>query len=273
MILVPHQDDEILMAAGLIYELRQRDLPLSVVMATNGDYECKDHSKGEARLRESLAGLHLLGVPEEDFIILGYADTGMEAEVSFLTGLLHESDEYRVHPSACGCETYSLPGHDEWHRQVFGEHGPYHRKGFVSDLKSLLETKLPNRIFTTAPFDLHGDHDALFCFLEEVLKELSVEKGYEPQVYCGVIHSCAGDDVWPPREMARFSCPKGLWEKMRFSWEDRYILELPEELSPKAGSENLKYRALCMHETALEPDAVDFLMAFIKEEELFWRMQ
>ncbi|WP_278278155.1 hypothetical protein [Blautia argi] len=39
------------------------------------------------------------------------------------------------------------------------------------------------------------------------------------------------------------------------------------------GSKNLKYQALLKHETALEPDAREFLMSFIKNEEIFWRMR
>ena len=36
---------------------------------------------------------------------------------------------------------------------------------------------------------------------------------------------------------------------------------------------NLKYQALLKHETALEPDAYEFLMAFIKDEEIFWKVR
>ena len=35
---------------------------------------------------------------------------------------------------------------------------------------------------------------------------------------------------------------------------------------------NLKYQALSCHITALKPDAVAFLYAFIKNEELFWEI-
>lgn len=39
------------------------------------------------------------------------------------------------------------------------------------------------------------------------------------------------------------------------------------------GINNLKYQALLKHETALEPDAYEFLMAFIKDEEIFWKVR
>ena len=53
----------------------------------------------------------------------------------------------------------------------------------------------------------------------------------------------------------------------------RVSLPMPEALTTAKGRENLKYQALCQYETALEPDAVEFLMAFIKDEEVFWKLQ
>ena len=41
----------------------------------------------------------------------------------------------------------------------------------------------------------------------------------------------------------------------------------------RRGINNLKYQALFKHETALEPDAYEFLMAFIKDEEIFWKVR
>ena len=55
MVIVPHQDDEILMSAGVIRVCEQNNVPYTVVMVTNGDYGCIDYSKGYARLKESLA--------------------------------------------------------------------------------------------------------------------------------------------------------------------------------------------------------------------------
>lgn len=62
MIIVPHQDDEILLSAGVIYEAVKSGISIHVVMVTNGDYRCSDYSIGRARLKETLQGLRLLGV-------------------------------------------------------------------------------------------------------------------------------------------------------------------------------------------------------------------
>ena len=93
MVIVPHQDDELLLTAGVLYSAAHAGLNPHVVMVTNGDYGCRDHSVGYARLRETLAGAEMLGVPAEQVTFLGYADTGMPRAESFLAGLYDETDE------------------------------------------------------------------------------------------------------------------------------------------------------------------------------------
>ena len=257
VIVVPHEDDEILMSA--------------VVMATNGDYECPDYEKGQRRLRESMAGLQVLGLSKEHLEIMGYADTGMPREDSFLTHLYEEVEEEKCYPSSCAQETYGLVEKDEFHKKKWGKHGKYCRLDFKKDLKEILREKRAEHIFTTSQYDTHGDHAALYWFVCEVLDELRNEEGYEPSLYCGLIHSCAGDEVWPLRDTKKFTCPDGL--EGQHPWEKRCTLELPEEMKQEKGTDNLKYQALLQHKTALEPDAYEFLMAFIKDEEVFWKMR
>ena len=271
VIVVPHEDDEILMSAGVIREAVKAGISCTVVMATNGDYECSNYEKGQNRLRESIAGLQALGLSKEHLEIMGYADTGMPREDSFLTHLYEEVEEEKCYPSSCTQETYGLVEKDEFHKKKWGKHGKYCRRDFKKDLKEILREKKAEHIFTTSQYDTHGDHAALYWFVCEVLDELRNEEGYEPSLYCGLIHSCAGDEVWPLRDTKKFTCPDGL--EGQHPWEQRCTLELPEEMKQEKGTENLKYQALLQHKTALEPDAYEFLMAFIKDEEVFWKMR
>ncbi len=271
VIVVPHEDDEILMSAGVIRQAVKAGLECTVVMATNGDYECPDYEKGQRRLRESMAGLQVLGLSKEHLEIMGYADTGMPREDSFLTHLYEEVEEEKCYPSSCTQETYGLVEKDEFHKKKWGKHGKYCRLDFKKDLKEILREKKAEHIFTTSQYDTHGDHAALYWFVCEVLDELRNEEGYEPSLYCGLIHSCAGDEVWPLRDTKKFTCPDGL--EGQHPWEQRCTLELPEEMKQEKGTDNLKYQALQQHKTALEPDAYEFLMAFIKDEEVFWKMR
>lgn len=271
VIVVPHEDDEILMSAGVIRKAVEAGISCTVVMATNGDYECSNYEKGQNRLRESIAGLQVLGLSKEHLEIMGYADTGMPREDSFLTHLYEEVEEEKCYPSSCTQETYGLVEKDEFHKKKWGKHGKYCRRDFKKDLKEILREKKAEHIFTTSQYDTHGDHAALYWFVCEVLDELRNEEGYEPSLYCGLIHSCAGDEVWPLRDTKKFTCPDGL--EGQHPWEQRCTLELPEEMKQEKGTDNLKYQALQQHKTALEPDAYEFLMAFIKDEEVFWKMR
>mgnify|MGYP000488431358 FL=1 len=70
-------------------------------MATNGDYDCKDFYVGRARISESIEGLELLGLQSENLIVLGYADTGMPKEESFIWNLYEEKDENKILESSC----------------------------------------------------------------------------------------------------------------------------------------------------------------------------
>lgn len=271
MILVPHQDDEVLMTAGIIHQAVKRGIRVDAVMVTNGDYEGSDYAVGRIRLRESLSALALLGLPKEQFHILGYADTGMPESESFLTKLFAGQDEERVYPSHCSQETYSLEELPEYHWKCFGEHGKYNRKTLKGDLKGILQELRPDVVFTTSEYDTHGDHSGLYHFLMEILDECR-EKAGIPTVYTSIVHSCAGDEYWPDRASLHFTCPCGLEEKTGLKWEERICVPLPEEMQCDKKEDNLKLQALKKYEFALEPGAVSFLMSFIKDEEIFWKV-
>lgn len=310
MVLVPHQDDEILLCAGIMERAAANGVPLTVVMVTNGDYGSEDLSVGQARLRETLEGLKVLGVPESQVVFLGFADTGMPKEDSFLYRLYEEGDGRRVHPSCCGVCTYGLPEKEEFHKAEYGEHGAYTRDVFLGDLRAVLLKYRPEHIFTTSKEDTHGDHSGLFLFVQEVLEECRKE-GYVPRLYSGLVHSRAGDENWPERGggMIALDSPEhaaGLRDEEAAGegegilgslvWEERIVFPVPDSMRKECRKEcptkcptecrtecpaiypskclekNRKALALSKHVTALKPDAVDFLYAFVKEDEVFWEI-
>ena len=270
MIIVPHQDDEILMAAGVIYEAVKNQVPIYVVMVTNGDYKSKNFTIGRTRLAETIRGMSLLGLKEEQIIFLGYADTGMPREESFITHLLEEKDEYKTYPSSCSDNTYGLEYKQEYHMIQHQTHAPYCRASLKQDLMEVIQNKKPKNIITTSEYDMHGDHFALYKFVVEVLTDF--QDGYKPVLYTGIVHSNAGDEMWPDRKTNVFNCPKDFETATTLKWNDRIIIPVPECMKLKNGKNNLKLQALNEYETALEPGAYEFLMSFIKDEEIFWEM-
>lgn len=274
MIVVPHEDDELLMTAGIIKNALENGVDVKVLLATNGDYSCKDYSIGRQRIRESIEGLKLLGLDNENLIILGYADTGMSKDKSFLWNLYKENDKNKILESSCSNETYSLKDHKEYHLKEFDEHSKYTRKNFHDDLKGVIEKYRPRNIFTTSEFDTHGDHSALYYFLVEVLKELRKIDAYEPNLYSGIVHSCDGDENWPivTDEVSELTCPKLLDKTSTFKWSEALSFNVPENMKSNDYNKNLKWQSISKHKTALKPDAIKFLYSFVKKNEVFWKI-
>lgn len=262
------------MCAGILKQAAELSLAPVVVMVTNGDYGSPDHSVGHSRLRETVEGLKLLGLDDQSVVFLGYADTGMPEEDSFLTGLYREEDGGKIHPSHCSCHTYGLPEKPEFHMTEYGCHGVYTRNGLKADLEAVIKKYEPDTIFTTSQADTHGDHSGLYHFLCEILTEQKQRGERIPAVYAGIVHSTAGDDVWPERngDIVPFTCPDGMEESYGLSWDARVSFEVPDTMKAADRIQNEKSRALAKHVTALKPDAVDFLYSFIKSEEIFWKV-
>lgn len=245
MILAPHPDDEILGCAGLMQQARLEH-QIWVILATNGDYYGKEIAA--VRLRESQEALHRLNIENCFVIPLGFGDTGMSEVASFLNRL------YCAHPDAI-CPSF-VSDHS-YHPLLSNDNSfdfkstPYTRNGFKASLKRALLHCRPDIIYTTSQYDAHGDHRALFFFLQEVLSELNIK----PVVRQFIIHG--GDDkTWPQRDTPYFikppECPINLWKQ-------RIIL---------SGVDAKKKQELIqIFKSQISPSG--YLLSFAKDEEIF----
>lgn len=282
MIIVPHGDDEILMTAGVITSALNNGLDLKVVIATNGDYEAATLEKGWNRMRETLEAVKELGLSQKDVIFLGYADTGMEEALSFLTKLYFAEREDAVFPSLCSTHTYGIPGvADDYHYTRFGCHASYTRRNFTGDLYTAINEFMPAHIFVTSLYDTHGDHSALYRFTVDAVKHLARKReDYKPVIHQGMVHSPAGDDKWPETDdenspVAPFTMPDDLETMTGLKWADREIFPAPEDMSVKDRSKNRKYRAMRKYKSVLNPERpedIRYLLSFVKSDEVFWRV-
>ena len=74
LVMAPHEDDEMLMAGGVMNRAVANGDEVYVVYATNGDYSGVDH--GKLRIRDTVNALNTIGVPTDHLYFLGYADNG-----------------------------------------------------------------------------------------------------------------------------------------------------------------------------------------------------
>lgn len=151
LLLAPHQDDECLQTAGIIYQAAHSGAHVSVCFATNGEYASE--ADAAVRTAESRSVLAALGVPAEQIYFLGYPDTGMPYEESFLRRLY---DGCRVSASRWGrTETWRPDGQD-FHFMRSGCHSTYTAASVLRDLSDVLALVNPDTVYVTAPGDCHG---------------------------------------------------------------------------------------------------------------------
>lgn len=257
LLLAPHQDDECLQTAGIIYQAAHSGAHVSVCFATNGEYASE--ADAAVRAAESRSVLAALGVPAEQIYFLGYPDTGMPYEESFLRRLY---DGCRVSASRWGrTETWRPDGQD-FHFMRSGCHGTYTAASVLRDLSDVLALVNPGTVYVTAPGDCHGDHDALGRFTTQAVAAME----NPPALYYYLIHADR-TDIWPERDAEWFRLPPMAADHplLRCAAERR---PLPDGFPPAE-----KY-SLIQSYTSQDPAAYNgYLLAFAKNDELVFRVE
>lgn len=262
LILSAHQDDECLQTAGVIRSAVLAGDRVFACFATNGEYEAE--CDAAVRAEESRLVLQKLGVSPERIWFLGYADTGMPYADSFLQRLYRGSNP--LVPSRWGRRETWTPDGSDYRYLRSGVHGAYTAGSFRRDLYEVLAQTLPDEIYTTAPGDRHGDHDALGRFTAEAAAALAgAEAGWKPKLCYYLIHADE-TNAWPDRRAEAFCEPGGLDETPlgRCRAEHR-----PLPIGFSSGDK----RALIDLYRSQKPEAYGgYLTAFAKREELlFWQ--
>lgn len=275
LIMVPHEDDEILMAGGVIKSSVESNIPVKVLIATNGDYEGEE--SGKERIMESIKALNNLGVPTKDIIFLGFADTGNGGGISkdsFLHKLYTAEDDTLFFSRFGNDETYGIPAiKEDFHFEKYKTHAKYTRKNFIADLVSVIDEYRPTDIYVTSRFDMHYDHAYLNLFSTEAINAIrKKDSTYQPHAHEGIVHSSESHDTWPKRqgenkEILSFSMPEGLEDLTPLVWQQREIFEVPDSMQRLPISENLKDQTLRMYESQYE----EYIGAFVKKDEFFWK--
>lgn len=252
LVLVPHQDDEILGAGGLIQIYKGRGDSVRVVFATNGDYRGRDIAC--RRYYESKRALSQIGIPESEIYYLGYGDTGMRASHSFLLRLLHAPMDQAL-ASPVSSMTYHPAGRGTVRRLRIGKEGALTKREFLSDLTWCIKKCAPDLLVFPDPSDAHGDHAALARLVIISSADFDI-----PRRISFLIHG--GDDVrWPPRTQEPITCPPTIPADV---WNRRIIISLTAEQSA------LKRRLIDLFATQQQEDLNGFLYAFARDEELFF---
>lgn len=177
MFLVPHEDDDINLAGGVIEEYIKHGSTVYVVFSTNGDGDERfDMSKMSAiRINEAIRALAVLGVPESNIIFLGYGDGWVKNGPH-----IYNAPRDEVMTSMAGKQaTYGIELHPAYH-----DHNSFTYNHYYDDIKSVILEYLPDTIFCI-DYDTHNDHRALSMLFEKVMGDILKTTDYNPNVYKG----------------------------------------------------------------------------------------
>jgi len=174
LLVVPHQDDELILCGSFLKELTETN-EVYIVYTTNGNYEASVHT---IRMEEALKVCALYGVREDHVLFLGYAN-----EYDINGPHIYNASDDEVVCSQYGINmTYGLENHPEYCFKKQGIHHSYTRNNMKQDLFCVVSELMPDVILAT-DMEIHPDHKCNSLLLDEVLGDiLKLHQGYAPIV-------------------------------------------------------------------------------------------
>lgn len=220
MVIVPHQDDDIILVGGIIEPYIKNNSDVTIVFTTNGDYA----GLSETRAEEVLSSLMPLGVKKENIYYLGFGDQWQVQTIDNRTQqhICLSTDPDALWTSQYGStETYSTAAIDCYLKL------PYTKNNYLYSLKSLILEKRPEVIFAV-DMDHHLEHKGASLLFEEAIGQLlKSEPNYHPTVYKGFCYGTGcdaaddyDDDINP---LSTKKPDDEVWNATAFAyrWEDR----------------------------------------------------
>lgn len=227
MIIVPHQDDEINLAGGLIEQYVSGGSDVSVVFTTNGD----QFGKTEVRAKEVLSVLTPLGVAKENIYYLGFGDCWQmqTVEGTTVSHIYNAPDADALWTSLYGATATYGTGSIGHYMDL-----TYTRNNFLLSLETLITQQMPDVIFSV-DYDSHIDHRASSLLVEEAMgRILRSTPGYTPLVYKGFCYgtawTAAYDYFSQVNLLSTVKPVEAVWDVsgMGYRWEERLRFPISE---------------------------------------------
>ena len=220
MVIVPHQDDDILLAGGLLTQYVENGSQVSVVFTTQGDLD----DVGVIRINEAKQVLSDLGINKENIYFLGFGNQYQEKDFDGQTvkHLYNSPDGDALWTSVKNhTKTDDIIGQDSYIQCEFT------RNNFLYSIKALIEEKRPDVIYAV-DYDAHFAHKAACLMFDEamgiILKE---DDDYNPTVYKGFAYGTAWtatDDYMNSFNLSSSKKPNArVWKNSAsgYVWEER----------------------------------------------------
>lgn len=190
LILAPHPDDEAIATGGVIQEAVKCGAKIKIVLFTNGEnnelsflvYKKRPVLTrrelivmGQVRRGESIAVASAFGLNEKDVISLGYPDFGT---MDIMNRYWGDTKPFRSMLSRVRQVPYE---------NAMSPGAPYVGESILRDLKAVILSFKPTKVFVSHPADVNRDHRALYLFLKVALWDID-GKISQPEVYPYLVH-------------------------------------------------------------------------------------
>ncbi len=198
LVIAPHPDDEVLLAAGVMERAVRQGRRVSVIIVTNGDYSCE--RDGYLREAESIAALAVLGVDETNVHFLGYPDGALAQLGATPLSTLEHRDATGQCVGRTGTYADRRAGRLDEHTARTGQPADWTADSLTGDLEALLGRLKPQDVYLPHGIDDHPDHAMTYVFFRRALDRLD----WAPTVvHRGVVHA---GECWPS-DCANFFTP------------------------------------------------------------------
>lgn len=241
MVIVPHEDDDLNIAGGILEQYRSYGSEVTVVFITNGDY----YDLGHTRIDEAIRVCKYVGIEEGNVIFLGYGDQWSEDGPH-----IYNAEPGQMVISAAGySSTYGTASHPAYH-----EDNLYTRDNLLSDIKSVILEYRPDTILCS-DYDSHIDHRATTLMFERAMGEILREApGYRPTVlkayaYNGTWYAASDYDTLNILSTENvFESPYDQTPQI-YSWNERIRLPIAADTLSRSLVRSRAYEALSFYES------------------------
>jgi LmbE family N-acetylglucosaminyl deacetylase len=189
LVIAPHPDDEVLLAAGVMARAVEQGKRVAVIIVTNGDYSCE--RDGYLREAESIAALGLLGVNESDVHFLGYPDGALAKLSEAPLGPMEHRDEVGQCVARTGTYADRAAGRLDEHTKRTGVPGEWTSENLTGDLAALLTQLQPREVYLPHKLDDHPDHSMTYVYFRRALDRVETAPAI---AHRGVVHA---GECWP----------------------------------------------------------------------------
>jgi LmbE family N-acetylglucosaminyl deacetylase len=268
LVVAPHPDDDIITSAGVVFDAIRRGEQVTVVYATNGDFD--GPGVGALRQNEAVAAqTQFLGTIESELVFLGYPDGSLK---NIYENYDEAGDQFATSYGVNATYGSRGLGGADYHMYKFGTHAAYNRVNMVGDMKAVLQQFRPDQIFTTAQYDDHSDHATTYNIVRDALLQIfATDLTYKPVLNKTVVwsHCCDGD--WPlPPNAAAYHTPLPDIPTVPLVWANRESLDVPSPMRATTLVDNVKYNSIQAHMSQADGGQYSFIARFVKKDEFFW---